>query len=259
MTPRQLAHRARALLRSSADPRVARSQKRFFKSWEKISLYGLKTPDVKRIERELYQSVRKSWTYAEALAFCDLLMSDAHLESEAIGLLLLERYHQQFEKGLLETARGWLEAGLCDNWAATDDLATGVLWRLLEKFEDLRAKLEAWHASPNLWLRRAGVVVFVKSAGKGKHLDRAYRVVTALLPDTHDLIHKACGWLLREAGKADAGRLENYLLKRGPAIPRTTVRYAIERFPEARRRRILECTRLKNGDRQPRPRANEAG
>jgi 3-methyladenine DNA glycosylase AlkD len=68
-------------------------------------------------------------------------------------------------------------------------------------------------------------------------------MVTALAADSHDLIHKASGWVLREAGKADAARLERYLLEHGPAIPRTTVRYAIERFPESRRRRILELTR----------------
>ena len=54
MTPRQLAQRARAALREAGDPSVARGQKRFFKRWERISFYGLKTPDVKRIERELY-------------------------------------------------------------------------------------------------------------------------------------------------------------------------------------------------------------
>jgi 3-methyladenine DNA glycosylase AlkD len=56
-------------------------------------------------------------------------------------------------------------------------------------------------------------------------------------------MHKASGWLLREAGKADAKRLERYLLDHGPDIPRTTVPYAIERFQEAKRRRILELTR----------------
>jgi 3-methyladenine DNA glycosylase AlkD len=243
MTPRQLAQRARAALREAADPRVAKSQKRFFKPWEKISFYGLKTPDVRRVERELYAGVRKSWTYAEALAFCDQLMRDRHLESKSLGLLLLERYYRQFEEELIGTAQGWLQDGLCDNWAVTDDLSTGVLWRLLEKFPDLAGQFEGWHKSPNLWLRRASVVVFVKCAGKGRHLDRIYRMVTALLPDSHDLIHKACGWLLREAGKADARRLEKYLLRHGPAIPRTTVRYAIERFPEAKRRSILKHTR----------------
>ena len=243
MTPRQLAQRARAALREAGDPSVARGQKRFFKRWERISFYGLKTPDVKRIERELYAGVRKSWTFADALLFCDLLMHDRHLESKSVGLSLLERYHRQFEEELIGTAQGWLENGLCDNWAVTDDLSTGVLWRLLERFADLAPQFEGWHESPSLWLRRTSVVVFVKSVGKGKHLDRAYRIVTALLPDSHDLIHKACGWLLREAGKADARRLEKYVLKHGPAIPRTTVRYAIERFPEAKRRRILEHSR----------------
>jgi len=243
VTPRQLAQRARAALREAGDPRVAGSQKRFFKPWERVSLYGLKTPDVKRIERQLYAGVRKSWTFADALAFCDLLMHDRHLESKAVGLSLLKRYHRQFEEGLLVTAKGWLENGLCDNWAVTDDLSTGVLWRLLERFENLACQFEKWRQSPNLWVRRAGVVVFVKCAGKGRHLDRVYRIVTALLPDSHDLIHKACGWLLREAGKADARRLEKYLLKHGPAIPRTTLRYAIERFPMEKRRRILDHTR----------------
>jgi 3-methyladenine DNA glycosylase AlkD len=240
VSPRQLAERARATLREAADPRVARSQKKFFKPWEKISLYGIKTPDVKRIERELYAGVRRSWVYSEALAFCDLLMRDRHLESKSVGLLLLGRYYRRFEEDLLGTARGWLEEGLCDNWAVTDDLSTGVLWRLLERFENLAGQFEKWRQSPNLWVRRAGVVVFVKCARKGRHLDRIYRIVTALLPDPHDLIHKACGWLLREAGKTDPRRLEKYLLKHGPAIPRTTLRYAIERFPSSKRRRILQ-------------------
>lgn len=58
-----------------------------------------------------------------------------------------------------------------------------------------------------------------------------------------DLIHKANGWLLREAGKTDPGRLERFLLAHGPAIPRTTLRYAIERFPEPKRKALLRDTR----------------
>ena len=235
------------MLRQAADPRVAQSQKRFFKPGERIRLYGLKTPDVKRLERELYRNVPGSWKYGDALEFCDLLMQDRHLESIGIGLLLLERFHRQFEESLLATARGWLESGFCDNWAATDDLSTGVLARLLEKFEKLAPQFESWSRSPNLWVRRASAVVFVRSARRGRHLDRIYRIVTRLLPDTHDLIHKANGWLLREAGKADAARLESYLLERGPDIPRTTLRYAIERFPLAQRKALLQATARRLG------------
>jgi 3-methyladenine DNA glycosylase AlkD len=63
------------------------------------------------------------------------------------------------------------------------------------------------------------------------------------LGDPEDLMHKASGWLLREAGKTDAERLEKFLLTHGPAIPRTTVRYSIERFPEGKRKELLVATR----------------
>ena len=61
--------------------------------------------------------------------------------------------------------------------------------------------------------------------------------------DREDLAHKAVGWLLREAGRTDRARLERYLLAHGPAIPRTSLRYAIEHFPPRERRRLLEATR----------------
>jgi 3-methyladenine DNA glycosylase AlkD len=132
---------------------------------------------------------------------------------------------------LLGCAKSWLEGGLCDNWAVTDHLSTQILSSMIDKFDRLAATVESWNRSPNLWVRRASAVSFVKPAGKGRHLDRAYHIATALQPDSHDLIHKACGWLLRECGKADAGRLEKYLLKHGPAIPRTTLRTPLKDFP----------------------------
>ncbi len=69
------------------------------------------------------------------------------------------------------------------------------------------------------------------------------QIAESLFGDHEDLIHKATGWLMREAGKNDAPRLESFLLAHGPRIPRTTLRYAIERFPEAKRRMILDRTK----------------
>ena len=63
-----------------------------------------------------------------------------------------------------------------------------------------------------------------------------------LHPDKEDLIQKAVGWLLREAGKVAPEKLEAYLLANGPAIPRTTVRYAIERFDDTTRKSLLTAT-----------------
>lgn len=243
MTPRQLAQWARAALRESADPRAAARQRTFFKPWEKVHILGVTTPELRRIERGLYQLVRKEWSYAEAVAFCDLLMKSRHVECKSLGLELLARYRLDFDENLLPAVKRWLDGGLCDNWAICDQLSTQIIANLIGKFEPLASTVESWHGSSNLWVRRSSLVPFVKHAGKGRHLDRAYRIVTALLPDSHDLIHKAAGWLLRECGKADAARLERYLMEHGPSIPRTTVRYAIERFPEAKRRKILQKTK----------------
>ena len=243
MTPRQLARRARAELRKSGNARVAAQQRAYFKRWEKVLFYGIMTPELRRIERGFYQSIRKQWHYADALAFCELLIADRYMEVKSLGLTLLARYRRRFEEDLLRHVQRWLERDFCHNWAVTDQLSTQIASSLIDRFPPLAATVETWRRSSNLWVRRASAVSFVKPAGKGRHLDRAYRVVTTLLADPHDLIHKACGWLLREAGKANAGRLERYLLNHGPTIPRTTVRYAIERFPDAKRRKVLARTR----------------
>ena len=74
-------------------------------------------------------------------------------------------------------------------------------------------------------------------------LDDAYAIAESLFKYPEDLIHKATGWMLREAGKPDPARLEGFLLKHGPKIPRTTLRYAIERFPPEKRKTLLEKTK----------------
>jgi 3-methyladenine DNA glycosylase AlkD len=74
-------------------------------------------------------------------------------------------------------------------------------------------------------------------------LDDAYAIAESLFKYPEDLIHKATGWMLREAGKPDPTRLEGLLLENGPKIPRTTLRYAIERFPPEKRKTLLEKTK----------------
>jgi 3-methyladenine DNA glycosylase AlkD len=246
MTPRQLAQRARTALRDAGDQRVRARQRSFFKPWEKIELYGISTPGVRRIEREMYGLIRKVWSYADAVEFSELLLQDRYIEAKSLSLMLLARYHRQFDEALLGRAKKWLRSDLCNNWSVTDQLSTQIVSRILDSHEALAPVVAGWHRSPNLWVRRASAVSFVKPAGKARHLDHVYDVVTALLPDGHDLIHKACGWVLREAGKSDAARLDAYLLALGATIPRTTLRYAIERFPERKRRMILERTRYKH-------------
>src|SRR4029077_3582882 len=93
------------------------------------------------------------------------------------------------------------------------------------------------------WVRRASIVGLIPRARRGESLDLVYVIARRLHADGEDLIQKAVGWALREAGKTALPRLERYLRANGAAIPRTTLRYAIERFPEGKRRALLAATK----------------
>lgn len=225
------------------DPRVASRGLTFFKEGDDVRLFGIKSSAVRGIEKEVSQLVRQAWTVEQAIAFCDLMVRDPHLEAKAVGFLLLGRYRRDFERGLLENVYSWIAAGCCPNWATIDGLAPRLITPLLLQYPDLAGQVMRWTSSSDIWLRRAALVTFVPLARKGNLLDQSYSAAQAVLGDREDLIHKACGWLLRECGRTDMPRLERFLLRHGPGIPRTTVRYAIERFPQTRRKRLLEQTR----------------
>ena len=103
--------------------------------------------------------------------------------------------------------------------------------------------LRRWRRSPHLYVRRASAVGLIGLARRGRHLDEAYGAARALASEDHHLIQKAVGWLLREAGKTDPARLERFLRAHGRRLGRTSVRYAIERFPERKRRELLAATK----------------
>ncbi len=238
-----LARQARTRLRSMADPESAHGFRTYFKKDDDVALLGVKTTPVRTLARELYQRVAPTWQVADAVAFADLMVRDRYLEAKGLGLTVLNRYRAVYPRSLLATARKWLADGHLCNWAAVDALAPLVLTPLVVRYPQLEPRLIRWGGARNQWLRRAAVVTFVPLARHGERLDQAYALVAGLLSDREDLMHKACGWLLREAGKTDMPRLERFLLRHGPALPRTTVRYAIERYPERRRKQLLAETR----------------
>lgn len=242
-SPTDVATRVQQRLEALARPRVAETARTFFKRGEGVTLYGVRAPQVRQLVRQVDREMGAGWGVAEATKCCDVLIRDRHLEAKFAGVFLLQRYRGDFGKPLLPVIRSWIARGLCANWAIIDALCGALLTPLVARFPETIPRVSRWRRSRNPWLRRAAAVTFVPLARKGEHLDVAYDVVQALFGDRDDLMHKACGWLLREAGRTDMRRLERFLLRHGPQIPRTTVRYAIERFPPRKRRALLQRTR----------------
>lgn len=239
--PRTIAAEVRNALRAAADSKVAAQGQTYFK--EAVVLMGVRALEMRRIARETYQQVKPHWTLKEALALCNNVLPDPRLEVKGVAVLVCERFGKEFEPRLLPTVRDWIERGDCDSWAIIDALCSSILGPLLGRFPDLIEETTTWTASPNRWLRRAAAVSLTKMARRGQMLDRVYRVAERLLDDRDNLVCKANGWLLRDAGHTDPVRLEAFLRKHGPRLSGTTLRYAIEHFPKEKRVVLLSDTR----------------
>jgi 3-methyladenine DNA glycosylase AlkD len=177
------------------------------------------------------------------------LLREPELEIRGTGILILAAFRRDFTRALLTPAKRWLDTHL-DNWALVDSFCSAVLSPLLDRDASVEAELRRWSGAERLWVRRAALVTLVPFARRGRFLELAYELAGGHFPDPEDLMHKATGSLLREAGKTDAARPRRFLLQHGPAIPRTALRYASERFPAADRRRLLEQTRAGDSSNQ---------
>jgi 3-methyladenine DNA glycosylase AlkD len=186
---------------------------------------------------------KSDWTVRDALAFADALIIDRYLEVKGLGIEVLARFRRQFTPALLPAWKRWLATNHSANWATTDAICGLLLGPLVAGRPELAPTVSRWAGHRNMWVRRAANVALIPLARRGGALAILYRTARTLHDDEEDLIQKAVGWALREAGKSDIDRLERYLRENGPRIPRTTVRYAIERFPPRQRRELLMVTR----------------
>jgi 3-methyladenine DNA glycosylase AlkD len=224
-----------------ADKERARQVQKYFK--ESVRSFGVGSPQVRELARELHRQIRSDWSVADAVRLCDRLLPRPELEAKSVAALVLLRFHKDFSRPLFGTIYGWLAEDYMNNWASVDIFCPQALGTLLARFPQLQAEIEKWPRDRNRWVRRASIVAFLKLVKREEFLAPAYAMARRHFASDDDLVQKAAGWLLREAGKRDMGRLEEFLLAHGPAMPRTTLRYAIERFPEKTRRRLLLVTR----------------
>lgn len=236
---KKAAETARRELQRLARPAGNFDASRYFRSAGDLAFYNVGTTTMRGLARSIHVAHRDDWSIDDAMAFADALVPDRHLEVKSVGIEVVARYRRDFTPRLLPEWKQWLAKNHSANWATTDAICGLLTGPLILKHPSLGARMRSWARDRNMWVRRAAAVSLIPSARQGLALDLAYDVARRLHVDDEDLIQKAVGWLLREAGKTNPARLERYLRANGPAIPRTTLRYAIERFPEKKRRALL--------------------
>ena len=167
-----------------------------------------------------------------------LIKSPIHEHRLVSLLILVLKYERGDYKDKEKTVVFYLDnLNGVNNWDLVDSSAHKILgpW-LLDKD---RGMLYEYARSGHLWLQRISIITTLHFI-KNNQLDDTYRISEILLGHEHDLIHKAVGWMLREAGKKDKNRLIKFLENHYSAIPRTTLRYSIEKFNKERRKKMLE-------------------
>lgn len=225
------------------NPEKAKFYPHFFKAGkgeyaEGDKFIGVSVPNCRRVAKN-YKN----------LYFSDienLLASGIHEERLVALLLLVNRYRggsENIKKQIYNFYLNHLDR--INNWDLVDLSAGRIVGEYLYHnpnnitvFKDNDFKgtqiLDSLAKSDNLWGKRITVIATSQFICYGK-LDTTLRISKILISDKHDLIHKAVGWMLREVGKKNIGILENFLIDYYPYMSRTTLRYAIERFPEKKR------------------------
>ena len=222
-----------------AEPGQVAGLARFFKTGpgqygEGDKFLGIKVP----VTREV---VRRCWREVGFPELEECLASEYH-ELRLAGLLALVQVfaHAKKDQALRRRCVDFYlsHTDRINNWDLVDLSCYPLLgeW-LLDKDRTLLYDLA--RSGKSLWEQRIGIVSTMTLVRHGQLAD-TFAIADILLHHPHDLIHKAVGWLLREAGKRDKAALEAFLAPRYRSMPRTMLRYAIEKFPEAERKAWLQ-------------------
>ena len=230
--------KAREEIRALANKEIAQHSLRFFKTDKGEYGHG-----------DLFLGVRAPKIRLIAKKHIDISITD-------MKTLICSKYHEERFLGLIILVNKYAKTKdkknrnqlykiyvssfkYINNWNLVDVTCPHVTGKHL--IDKDRTILYKWAKSEDLWTKRIAMVSTFTFIRKND-LEDTFKIAEILLQDKHDLIHKAVGWMLREAGKRDIKKEEAFLKKHYKTMPRTMLRYAIEKFPETKRQKYLKGT-----------------
>lgn len=138
--------------------------------------------------------------------------------------------HKKYEPGDFAVFEKWVN-NYVSNWASCDTLCNHTIGAFIEMYPDFLSNLKVWARSQNRWVRRASAVSLIVPAKQGKFLEDIFEIADILLLDRDDLVQKGYGWMLKEASRKNQKEVFDYVVKNKKTMPRTALRYAIEKMP----------------------------
>ncbi len=214
-------------LKENSDEKTKQSSQNFFK--ETVQCYGIKSAVVGQIGKKYFKLI-KDLQKQEIFDLCEELWQSGFMEESFIACNWSYFVHKTYEAKDFKIFEKWVQSYV-SNWASCDTLCNHTIGEFLEMYPEFLSELKKWTKSKNRWVRRASAVSLIIPARNGKFLKDIIEIAEALLLDNDDLVQKGYGWMLKAASQAHQNEIFQFIIKRKDVMPRTALRYAIEKMP----------------------------
>jgi 3-methyladenine DNA glycosylase AlkD len=229
-------NKIRQELKQNSDEKTKKTGQNFFK--EKIKFYGVKTAIVSKIGKEYFKAI-KDKKKTEIFDLCEELWRSGYMEESFIACNWSYFVCKDYEPNDFEVFEKWVN-NYVSNWASCDTLCNHTVGTFVKMYPEYLSDLKKWAKSKNRWMRRASAVSLIIPAKQGKFLKDIFEIADTLLLDQDDLVQKGYGWMLKAASRTHQKEIFDYIIKKKSIMPRTALRYAIEKMPKELRIKAME-------------------
>lgn len=226
----------RETLIASADEKTRQQSEYFFK--EEITVYGVKSATVQKIAKDIFAEI-KDLPKVEIFAICEKLWQSGYMEESFVACVWSEKLCKKFEPADFEILERWIK-NYVSNWASCDTLCNHTMGDFVMMYPEFISKLKEFAHSEKRWVKRAATVTLIVPARKGLFLNDIFEIADILLLDGDDLVQKGYGWMLKAASQAHQQAVFEYVMSKKAVMPRTALRYAIEKMPKELKKQAMQ-------------------
>ncbi len=212
----------------NSDEKTRVSGERFFR--EDVKLYGIKSNVVSRISSKHFKALpdrSKSFVFG----LCEELWRSGILEETSVACAWSYSVRKEFVQSDFDIFERWIN-NYVTNWASCDTFCNHTVGSAVEMYPSEIERLKKWALSPGRWMKRAAAISLIIPVRKGMFLTEIFQIADSLLSDKDDMVQKGYGWMLKAASQAAQKDVFEYVLLKKDIMPRTSLRYAIEKMPE---------------------------
>lgn len=223
----QIIDKIRAELIANSDEQLQKTSQHFFK--ESIRCYGIKSATVVNIGKEYFKQL-KNLTKEDIFNLCDELWQSGMIEESFVACHWSYAVCKKYTPDDLPIFEKWIN-NYVDNWASCDTLCNHTVGKFVEMYPESISELKRWATSTNRWMKRASAVSLIIPARHGMFLKDIIEIADILLMDNDDMVQKGYGWMLKAASQAHQKEIFEYVMSKKTVMPRTALRYAVEKMP----------------------------